>query len=66
MLKLISVCFIILCTITYGRSTPLDDYVFAPDPHYWYEIIQTYNMTGYTLYILNFTSQMWYDGKCVY
>lgn len=50
-------------TLNCVRSTPLDDYVFAPDPHYGYELIQTYEMTGYTIYVLNLTSQMWLDGK---
>jgi len=43
------------------NATPLDDYVNAPDPNYGYELLQTYEMTGYTLYILNFTSQKWLD-----
>ena len=45
------------------NATPLDDYVNAPDPNYGYELLQTYEMTGYTLYILNFTSQKWLDGN---
>ena len=43
--------------------TPLDDYVFAPDPNYGYTLLQTYKMPSYTLLIYNFTSQKWYDGK---
>ena len=42
--------------------TPLDDYVNMPDPHYKYELIKTYAMPGYKLYILNMTSQKWFDG----
>jgi|688.fasta_scaffold774253_1 hypothetical protein len=63
MMKLIAICFMIKIGLAFVKSTPLDDYVNAPDPHYGYEIIQTYNMTGYTVYILNFTSQIWLDGK---
>ena len=63
MLKILCGCLMIIYSIANTISTPLDDYVFAPDPHYGYEIIETYNMTGYTVYILNFTSQIWLDGK---
>lgn len=45
------------------HQTPLDDYVKTPDPHYNYTLLQTYRIEGYTLYILNFTSQKWLDGK---
>jgi hypothetical protein len=45
------------------QQTPLDDYVKAPDPHYNYTLIKTYRIEGYTLYILNFTSQKWLDGN---
>ena len=53
---------IFFLVIVFVNCTPLDDYVNAPDPHYGYELIKTYNMTGYTLYILNLTSQMWLNG----
>jgi PhoPQ-activated pathogenicity-related protein len=43
------------------NATPLDDYVNAPDPHFGYQILTTYDMPGYKLYILNFTSQKWLD-----
>jgi PhoPQ-activated pathogenicity-related protein len=57
-LSSIVVLIIAACPVS---STPLDDYVNAPDPNYGYELIKTYEMTGYTLYILNFTSQKWLD-----
>jgi hypothetical protein len=63
MMKLVTICFIITIGLTFVEPTPLDDYVNAPDTHYGYELIQTYNMTGYKLIILNLTSQMWFDGK---
>ena len=63
MIKIVAIFFLTTIGIHIVRTTPLDDYVSAPDVHYGYELIQTYNMTGYTLYILNFTSQMWLDGK---
>ncbi len=44
------------------QSTPLDDYVKAADPHFSWTVIQTYRQPDYVLYILNFTSQQWFDG----
>lgn len=51
----------------YGTSdaTPLDDYVNMPDPHYNYELIQTYTQVGYKVYVLNMTSQKWKDETFV-
>lgn len=46
-------------------ATPLDDYVNTPDPHYKYDLIKTYEMTGYKIYILNMTSQKWLDETVV-
>lgn len=53
----------IIILIDQYRSTPLDDYVNAPDPHFGWTLIQTYEEPDYKLYILNFTSQKWIDGK---
>ena len=44
-------------------ATPLDDYVNKPDSNYNYKLVKAYSQTGYTLYILNMTSQKWQDGK---
>lgn len=52
-----------LLLVANGSGTPLDDYVKAPDPHFAWTVILTYNQPDYTLYILNFTSQKWLDGK---
>jgi len=49
--------------LAFASATPLDDYVKAPDPHYKYEVIKVYELEGYTLYVLNLTSQKWLDGK---
>ena len=50
------------------QSTPLDDYVFSPDPNYGYTLLTSYNLTEYSLFVYNFTSQKWYDGKyfCIF
>lgn len=56
---------IILFNVINVNSTPLDDYVNSPDSHYKYELIKTYELTGYKLYILNMTSQKWLDETVV-
>ncbi|XP_005102804.2 autocrine proliferation repressor protein A [Aplysia californica] len=47
--------------VDYGpwQSTPLDDYVRAPDPHYSFSFLKTISGPGFTLHILNMTSQKW-------
>lgn len=55
--------FLIFLYFKFGYQTPLDDYVFQFDPNYGYQLIQTYELSGYKLFILNMTSQKWQDGK---
>ena len=57
--------FVIIGLLFIGQiqSTPLDDYVHAPDPTFGWVVIRTYEQPDYNLYILNFTSQKWFDGK---
>jgi hypothetical protein len=43
-------------------STPLDDYVNTPDPHFGWKLLETHPSSTYTVYILNMTSQQWMDG----
>lgn len=50
---------------SFVAATPLDDYVNTPDDHYKYELLTTYNETGYKLYILNMTSQKWQNESVV-
>ena len=45
-----------------NSSTPLDDYVNTPDPHFSWKLLQTYPSSTYTAYVLNMTSQQWMDG----
>ncbi|KAI8494776.1 hypothetical protein Bbelb_273810 [Branchiostoma belcheri] len=42
-------------------TTPLDDYVNKPDPHYSYHEVLEWRLKGpgYTMYLLNMTSQQW-------
>ena len=46
-----------------SKSTPLDDYVRTADPNFGWIVIRTYEQPDYILYILNFTSQKWLDGR---
>jgi PhoPQ-activated pathogenicity-related protein len=40
-------------------KTPLDDYVHAPDPTYKWTFDSSFQGFGYTVYVLNLTSQTW-------
>ncbi|CAF1051330.1 unnamed protein product [Rotaria magnacalcarata] len=57
-LIIVIVCFL---TIDRCQSTPLDDYVNLPDSHFEWHVINTYKQPDYVLYILNFTSQQWFN-----
>jgi hypothetical protein len=57
---LLIVTLVSIISIIYG--TPLDDYVNTPDPAYSWKLIQTYPSSTYTVYVLNMTSQQWFDG----
>lgn len=58
----LSAFIIVLLCIECVHSTPLDDYVYANDTHFGWTVIRTYQQPDYNLYILNFTSQKWFDG----
>lgn len=46
-----------------GKFTALDRYVQAPDPNYKYELVRTIPGDGYTVYVLDMTSQKWRTEK---
>lgn len=62
-IRLLIVAVIGVILIKDNQCTPLDDYVKTPDPHFNWTVIQTYSEPDYILYILNFTSQKWFDGR---
>ena len=62
-LFLTDVCFLLV--ILNVKSTPLDDYVNEPDPHFNYTLIKVQQEVGFKLYILNMTSQKWMDESYV-
>ena len=53
--------FVFAWDLTAG--SPLDDYVNTPDPVFSWQRLQTYPQPTYTLYVLNMTSQQWFDGE---
>lgn len=62
--KLILIVFVVCFSlVNENECTPLDDYVNTPDPHFNWTVIDTYVEPDYKLYVLNFTSQKWIDGK---
>lgn len=60
--RIIFIAIIGFIFVDHTYETPLDDYVNTPDPHFNWTVIHTYQMPDYMLYILNFTSQKWFDG----
>jgi hypothetical protein len=52
--------------ISINDGTPLDDYVNQPDPAFSWKLIQTYPLSTSTVYILNMTSQQWFDGIIIF
>ncbi|CAH1257925.1 Hypp1928 [Branchiostoma lanceolatum] len=66
----ISVCLLcsLLVVIPAGvLTTPLDDYVNTPDSHYSYHEVLEWRLKGpgYTMYLLNMTSQQWLTDEDV-
>jgi hypothetical protein len=61
-------CFIFLVAVVSNNclATPLDDYVNTPDPMFSWKRLETYPEPTNTLYILNMTSQQWFDGKSLF
>ncbi len=52
----------IISIITINKGTPLDDYVNKPDPTFAWKLLATHIGITNTRYILNMTSQQWFDG----
>ncbi len=46
-----------------NHSTPLDDYINKPDSAYNWKHIRTYPSSAYTVYVLNMTSQTFFNSK---
>jgi PhoPQ-activated pathogenicity-related protein len=63
MIKIIlsSLIVIYCCNFKLVSSNALDDYVNSFDPYTNYTLIETYQLNGATGYVLNFTSQKWFD-----
>jgi hypothetical protein len=62
MYRIVFLFVTIASIININDGTPLDDYINKPDPAFSWKLIQTYPSPTYTVYILNMTSQQWFDG----
>jgi len=64
----IRISFIVLFSVVLNccLAAPLDDYVNTPDPMFSWARLETYPQPTHTLYILNMTSQKWFDGKIIF
>ncbi|CAF1221234.1 unnamed protein product [Rotaria magnacalcarata] len=58
-----SLCFVLAIILYSTEATPLDDYVNTPDIHFAWQRLKTYAFPTYKLYILNMTSQKWFDAS---
>jgi hypothetical protein len=61
----IYVVAIFIAVLSTCEATPLDDYVNTPDLVFSWKRLQTYPQSTYTLYVLNMTSQQWFDGRVI-
>jgi hypothetical protein len=64
----IGTSFIVLFVIVLNSclATPLDDYVNTLDPMFSWTRLETYPQSTYTIYVLNMTSQQWFDGTVIF
>ncbi|CAF2989661.1 unnamed protein product [Rotaria sp. Silwood2] len=64
-MHLIDIVFIVVFIVASNNclGTPLDDYVNTPDPMFSWKRLQTYPLPTHTLYVLNMTSQQWFDDS---
>eukprot|EP01101_Sappina_pedata_P003654 TRINITY_DN1478_c0_g1_i1.p1 TRINITY_DN1478_c0_g1~~TRINITY_DN1478_c0_g1_i1.p1 ORF type:complete len:481 (+),score=186.58 TRINITY_DN1478_c0_g1_i1:121-1563(+) len=53
LLLLLATCFVS------SWATPLDDYINMPDDSYKYDVITSFRGEGYTVQVINMTSQTW-------
>jgi hypothetical protein len=62
---ILTVIVYVLIALNSCSSTPFDDYINAPDSVFSWKRLQTYPQGTHTLYVLNMTSQQWFDGKTI-
>lgn len=56
-------CSLLLALPLIAAETALDRYVKAPDSNYKYEVVKTIPGKGYTVYVVDLTSQAWLTEK---
>ena len=59
MLQALLICLFLTQVLTAEKQTALDRYVASPDPSYKFEVVKTLPGDGYTVYVLDMTSQTW-------
>ncbi|CAF3157523.1 unnamed protein product, partial [Rotaria sp. Silwood2] len=64
-MHIVNIIFIGIFTVAsnYCLGTPLDDYVNTPDPVFSWTRLHTNSLSTHTFYILNMTSQRWFDDS---
>jgi len=50
---------LLMVPAAWAADTALDRYVRKPDPTYHYDVVNTVHADGYTLYVIDLTSQTW-------
>ena len=57
--KLTALAVLVIATAQVAFGTSLDDYVAAPDANYSYSLVYAIPGPGFTVYVLDMTSQQW-------
>ena len=61
--RLLSLLVAFVSVLNIINGTPLDDYVNKPDPTFGWKLLRTHEALTHTRYVLNMTSQRWFDCK---
>ena len=59
MRRLFTIILLALAAFGASKQTALDRFIQAPDPSFKYELVKTVPGEGYTMYVLDLTSQAW-------
>src|SRR4051794_19439662 len=59
MRRLVTILLLALAAFAAGKQTALDRFMQTPDPSFGYRVVNTIPGDGYTMYVLDLTSQAW-------
>src|SRR5581483_1562030 len=59
MRRLFTIILLALAAFAASKQTALDRFIQAPDPNFKYELVKTVAGDGYTMYVLDLTSEAW-------